>query len=96
VVSTTRQRGEEMTYEQKKAQAIEIIKDLRFGKKVTPEYIFGFLESIGMVFLDDEQELPIFIGAEMSSQYEDIKEGYLEAQQDMLNARFVKVLEAGK
>jgi hypothetical protein len=90
-----------MTYEQKKAQVSEILNNGCFEFCQKPhkncgECRFIILESISMVFLDDEQDLPPFIGAEMSSQYDDIKAGYLEAQQDMLEAGFKKVLEAGK
>jgi hypothetical protein len=72
-----------------------IIKLLVDSQIVTSEFnaedIITKLESIGMVFLDDEQELDD--AEENSPAY---KEGWHDAQENMLEANFKKVLEAGK
>jgi hypothetical protein len=92
-----------MTYEQKKAQAIEILADYLddFSLEVAPE-LFAKLESIGMVFLD-KQELPDSAPAEEDEsraycgQWSDAQwwyAGYAKAQQYMRKAGFKKVLEA--
>jgi hypothetical protein len=39
----------------------------------------------------ENQELPAYIGSPDSSSYDDLKEGYLEAQQDMVKEGWVKV-----
>jgi hypothetical protein len=74
------------TYEQKKAQAMVILRRLH-APFITPDEALKELESIGMVFLDDEQELPQYF---MHSYEKSV------VQQDMLKAGFKKVLEAGK
>jgi hypothetical protein len=87
-----------MNYEQKKAQVSEILNNGCFETCQKPhkncgECRFIILESIGMVFLDNSQELPDF---GKWCEYNPLCSMYYVSQQDMLNAGFKKVLEAGK